>query len=344
MLRARRPRRSPLPPTRRLSVNLDHSAPCPHRSPTRRGRAPRSLLSGLVLVAMSACALAGPTGAAAADNLPPVAVDDPGAPCGLFGSTGGSFPIPEDWGTFDFVGTCSAIANDTDADGTIVGWQSVTPPAHGTLVWVPEFASAFSYTPDADFSTGAGDWVSDSFEYVAVDNQGAVSNVATFRFWVAAINDAPSFVGVPTLVEVAQDSGPYDADWSAFASAGPANESGQSVSFVIDQVDTSGVPNLFSEGPAFTPAGHLTFTPRPGEVGLATVTVHVHDDGGLENYGIPFLPVPPDDTSDAVTFTIVVGGDGGGNNDPIANDDEATVNEDSGATAIHAIGNDFDPD
>ena len=305
------------------------------RSAPRRSRSAAAAL----LVALAAATLAGPAVTLAADNVPPVAVDDPGTACGSLTAFGGSFPIPEDWGEFDFTGACSAVANDTDADGSIVAWQVVTPPAHGALVWLDTFPSAFSYTPAPDFSTASGDWVSDSFEYVAIDDAGALSNVATMRFWVAAINDEPSFLSVPD-VDVTSSSGPYDADWQPFVSAGPPNESGQAVSFVVDDVDTYGVPDLFSDGPAFSPDGHLTFTPNPAREGLATVTVHLQDDGGLEDYGIPFLPVPPDDTSDPVTFTIAITA---GNHDPVANDDGnpvVRIGRGAGPIPIDVLAND----
>ncbi len=313
------------------------SAVASRANPSRRGL--RAGI-GFILVALVGTALAWPAAALAVENLPPVAVDDPGTsgmPPDLFG---GAFPIPEDWGQFVFTGSCSAIANDTDADGSIVAWQIVTPPGHGTLEYLPNFPSAFGYTPDPDFSTAAGDWVSDSFAYQAIDDDGAISNVATMRIWVAPINDPPTFLTIP-VVTVDENSGPYDESWLPFVSAGPPNEADQTVQFVITQVESHGVVNLFSVPPTFTSDGRLTFTPGPDEHGFATVTVHLHDDGGLENYGINNLPHPPDDTSDSVTFTIEVAG---GNRAPVAVDDAVTIAEDAGAVSVNVLANDSDPD
>ena len=315
------------------TVNDDASNALPR---TRRRR--RS--AGLLLVAIVTTALLSPVTVAAADNLPPVAVDDPGTTCQPAGAFGGAFPIAEDWGRFDFVGQCSAIANDTDADGTIVAWQIVSQPAHGRLEYLPNFPGIFGYTPDPDFSTPAGDWVSDSFTYRVVDNLAAVSNIATMRFWVAPINDAPEFLSVPNPT-VDENSGPYDVSWLPFVSPGPTNESAQSIAFVITQVESHGVVDLFSERPTFTPDGRLTFTPGPDEHGYATVTVYLRDNGGLERYGLPNLPDPPDDTSDPVTFTIFVNDV---NATPVAQDDVAAVAEDSGANRIEVLANDSDAD
>ena len=276
-------------------------------------------------------------------NAPPVAVDDPPVPaCNpTVGAFGGAFPIPEDWGPFDFFGPCSATTNDSDSDGSIASWAIDVVPGHGSIEWLPNQPGIFRYTPDADYSTLAGDlpggqWISDSFTYHVVDNQGASSNQATYRFWIAPVNDPPVFVSPPASVTVGRNTGPYDADWSGYASPGPANESDQHVTFVIDGVDQTGVPNLFSVPPAFTANGHLTFTPGPGQVGLATVTVHLHDDGGLEDYQTT-LADPPDDTSDSITFTIVVD-----NLAPVAVDDTADVLLNSAANAIDVRANDSD--
>jgi hypothetical protein len=306
-------------------------------SSTNRGRR-RS--AGLLLIALIGVTLSWPASVAAVDNVPPIAVDDPGTDCQSPDDFGGSFPIPEDWGQFAFVGSCSAIANDTDGDGSIVAWQIVTPPSHGALEYFGANPEAFGYTPEPDFSTPAGDWVSDSFTYQAIDDGGAVSNEATMRFWIAPINDAPTFLSVPT-VEVAKNSGPYDESWLSYVSAGPANESDQAIAFIITDVESHGVVDLFSVPPEFTPDGNLTFEPGPDEHGYADVTVFLQDDGGLEDYMIGNLPQPPDDTSDPVTFRIVVNE---GNRGPAAVDDEAEVYEDSSENIIDVLANDTDAD
>lgn len=295
---------------------------------------------GLLLIALVGTTLSWPAAVAAVDNVPPVAVDDPGTDCQTPGDFGGAFPIPEDWGQFAFVDSCSAVANDTDSDGSIVAWQIVTPPSHGTLEYFGDFPDAFGYTPEADFSTPAGDWVSDSFTYQAIDDDGAVSNEATMRFWIAPINDAPAFLSVPT-VEVDMNSDPYEEFWLPYVSAGPANESEQAIEFIITDVDSHGVVDLFSIPPEFTADGTLTFTPGPDEHGYADITVYLQDDGGLEDYDISDLPQPPDDTSDPITFRIVVNE---GNRAPVAVDDEATVYEDSSPTTIDILVNDMDAD
>ena len=279
-------------------------------------------------------------------NAPPVAVDDPGVACQPPTAFGGAFPIVEDRGQFVLGGPCGLFSNDTDSDGTIVDWQPVDQPLHGDLLYVDP--SLFAYTPDADYSTIAGDqpggaWVSDSFTYRVKDNNGAWSQPATMRIWIPPINDPPSFVSSVPTVEVAEDSGPFDESWAPYVSAGPPNESGQTVTFQITSGETHGVVSLFSVPPTFTADGHLTFTPGPNEHGYALITGYLKDDGGLEDYDLSGsqLPVPPDDSGDQVTFMITVDSV---NDAPVATDDSATVAEDSGANVIAVRGNDTDPD
>ena len=73
------------------------------------------------------------------------------------------------------------LANDTDADGHTLTVDSVTDPAHGSVV---NNGTDISYTPDAHFNG------SDSFSYKVIDGNGG-SDTATVTVSVNAINDAP---------------------------------------------------------------------------------------------------------------------------------------------------------
>jgi len=274
----------------------------------------------------------------------PVAVDDPSDACQAPGTTGGSFPIPEDWkgGTTGFedwfylVGDCGVLANDTDPDDDPLTWTVVDAATHGEVAKVDE--DSFSYRPDPDWSTAAGDepggdWVSDSFTYQANDGS-ADSNVATFRIWVAPINDPPTFSAGDDVVWSADD-GAYDAAWATAVSPGPANEAAQTVHFELGVAD----PTLFSVAPTIDASGRLTFTPKPDAAGLTDVTVQAVDDGGLDDHGLSHsLMDPPDDTSDQVTFHIGITASAL----PDAVNDTATVAEDDPATVVDVLANDSD--
>ncbi|MCX6854624.1 MAG: tandem-95 repeat protein, partial [Verrucomicrobia bacterium] len=63
--------------------------------------------------------------------------------------------------------------------------------------------------------------------------------------------------------------------------AGPADESAQTVTFTVTNNNNA----LFSVQPAISADGTLTYTPVPGAVGSAFVSISVQDDGGSANGG-----------------------------------------------------------
>ncbi|NBU11450.1 MAG: hypothetical protein EBS84_20975, partial [Proteobacteria bacterium] len=84
-------------------------------------------------------------------------------------------------------------------------------------------------------------------------------------------------------VTVLEDSGPYtQAGLATGISAGPADESAQVVSFVVNNNNNA----LFSIQPTMDASGTLTFTPAVHANGTATVTVIAQDDGGTANGGV----------------------------------------------------------
>jgi hypothetical protein len=187
----------------------------------------------------------------------------------------------------------------SDGDGQPVSF-AVTDPAHGTLdtlapaatcdAGVPSTCTAsVVYTPDPDYNG------LDSFTFTATDPFAATSAPATVTITVTAVNDAPSFTkGADETV--AEDAGAQTvSSWATAISAGPANESGQTVGFTLTG-NTN--PGLFSAGPVVSPTGTLTYTPAPNANGSTTVTLAIADNGGTANGGL--------DTSPTQQFTITV--------------------------------------
>ncbi len=82
--------------------------------------------------------------------------------------------------------------------------------------------------------------------------------------------------------------------WATSISAGPPDEAGQTLTFLVSNNNNA----IFSAQPAISPAGTLTYTPAYGFDGVAMVTVRLMDNGGTALGGI--------DTSAPQTFTITV--------------------------------------
>jgi large repetitive protein len=203
-------------------------------------------------------------------DTPPTAVDD-------------SATVLEDSGA----NTIDVLANDTDVDGGPKTIQSKTDGTHGTVA-ITNSGADLTYTPAANFCG------SDSFTYTLNGGSTATVNVT-----VTCVNDAPSFTKGADQTNVANQNSDGTAKaftisgWATGISPGPSDEAGQTVDFVIDSVNPS---NLFTVQPAVTANGDLSFTTDPAHTGTATVTLHIHDNGGTANGGV--------DASATQSFTI----------------------------------------
>lgn len=116
----------------------------------------------------------------------------------------------------------------------------------------------------------------------------------SFTITATPVNDRPTFVkGADQVVN--EDCGPVTvASWATSISPGPADESGQTVSFLVTNDNNA----LFSVQPSLTPAGTLSYTPATNANGAAVVTVRLQDNGGTVNGGL--------DTSVTQTFNLTV--------------------------------------
>ena len=184
--------------------------------------------------------------------------------------------------------TITVLSNDSDPDpGQSLSVTTVIQGAHGAVA-IAGAGKWVTYAPQQDF------FGSDSFTYTISDGHNG-SATATVHVTVTPVNDAPSFTkGVNETVS--ENAGPQSFAWATTLSAGPANESGQALSFTASNSNSA----LFTVAgqPTVAANGTLTFTSAPDSNGSATVTVQIHDDGGSANGGV--------DTSAAQTFAIYV--------------------------------------
>lgn len=188
----------------------------------------------------------------------------------------------------------------TDEDGDALTLSIVASPANGVVTIQPD--GSFAYDSHPNFNG------TDSFSWRAFDGT-AYSNAVSVTITVTPVNDTPAFTSGGG-VSSAEDK-PFSAPWATGITAGPADESAQSLSFSIVSDDLS----LFAVQPALTPGGVLTFTPAPDANGTVNVTVTLSDDGGGSA-----------NTSAAQHFTISVRET---NDHPTANADSQTTAEDS---------------
>ena len=161
----------------------------------------------------------------------------------------------------------------------------------------------------------------------------------TFTITITPVNDVPSFTKGAGQT-VLEDCGAQTVSgWATSISAGPADESGQALNFIVTNDNTT----LFSTQPAVAANGTLTYTLALNRNGSATVTICIHDDGGTANASV--------DTSTPQTFTITVNPDNdppvdtytvtytAGANGTISGTSPQTVNQGASGTVVTAVPN-----
>jgi hypothetical protein len=126
-------------------------------------------------------------------------------------------------------------------------------------------------------------------------NGGVDTSTQTFVITVICVNQAPSFTKGPGQTVPHNAPAQTVNGWATGISPGPPNEAAQAVDFLVTG-NTN--PALFSAAPAVSATGTLTFAPAANASGMATITLDIHDNGGIANGGV--------DTSAAQTFTIDV--------------------------------------
>lgn len=103
----------------------------------------------------------------------------------------------------------------------------------------------------------------------------------TFTVTVLSSNDPPSFSKGPDQFIYMNAGAQAVPSWATNMSAGPPDESGQSLTFVVSNDNNA----LFSVQPSVAADGTLTYTPATNAFGAAHVSVSLTDNGGTANGG-----------------------------------------------------------
>lgn len=142
-----------------------------------------------------------------------------------------------------------------------------------------------------------------------------------FSITILGINDAPSFNLHGSMYSVKEDSGrQVISNWASNINTGAVDEAGQNLVFRV----THEFDYLFSEQPAISANGVLTFTPKPDASGQAKILVYLEDDGGTANGGVNVST-----TKEFILDIIAI------NDPPTFNKGaDIRVNEDSGAKVV----------
>ena len=215
--------------------------------------------------------------------------------------------------------TAKAITlTGSDLDEDSLTYSIVTGPMHGQLNGtIPNL----SYAPQGDYNG------SDSFSFRV--NDGTVdSPPASVDITVDPVNDAPGFTAGSGQIDLEDAAAVNVPGWATSISPGPADESGQVLSFLVTENDNSG---LFSAGPAVSPTGTLSYTLAADANGIANITLVLMDDGGIANGGDPdsdaqFFSISVTSVNDRPSFTA--------GSSPVVDEDETSTTVSGWATNI----------
>ncbi|MDC0713728.1 Ig-like domain-containing protein [Stigmatella sp. ncwal1] len=194
------------------------------------------------------------------------------------------------------------LANDTTAPdaGETLSITAVSQPANGTVTFT---ATRVSFTPAVGFVGTT------TFTYTVSDGRGG-TDAATVTVTVSEENNPP--VAKDDLFTVPKDSGATELDVLANDTTVP--DVGETLSITAVSQPANGTVT-------FT-ATRVSFTPAAGFVGTTTFTYTASDGRG----GV-----------DTATVTVTVTET---NSPPVANDDNFTVDENSGPTELDVLAND----
>ncbi len=137
-----------------------------------------------------------------------------------------------------------------------------------------------------------GDLDGDGLTDIAVgsyrDSTSETYSGAVHVLFLKPPNQAPSFAKGDDLSATDEDPAQEFSDWATDISAGPPDESGQTLNFLVTNDNNA----LFLIQPGIDAVtGDLTFTPKPNMHGVAMVTVTLKDDGGTVQGGVDISSV-----------------------------------------------------
>ena len=206
-------------------------------------------------------------------------------------------------------GADQTVLEDAGAQ-TVAGWATNINPGTGEATQIVSFTAVasdptlFSVQPaiasngTLTYTTAANANGAVSITVTAIDDGGVLnggvnsSTPQTFFINITPVNDVPSFTIGPNQT-VAEGAGPQSVlNWATAINPGPTDEAAQTLNFIVSTDNDA----LFTTLPAVAANGTLTYELAPNALGPITVTLSLHDSGGIANGGI--------DTSATQTFTI----------------------------------------
>ena len=191
-------------------------------------------------------------------------------------AVGDTYSVNED-GSLTRNVTAGVLANDSDVEDELLTVTLVDDVSNGTLSLSAD--GGFTYNPNLDF------FGSDTFSYIAADDEGEGSETVTVTLEVDAVNDAPTINPIADLEPILDIDGEQTVQFSG-VTIGAANEA-QVLTVTAASSNTSVIADPVVEYTSPAETGILRFTPVPHGLdtpeGTIAITVTVQDDGDGQN-------------------------------------------------------------
>ncbi len=216
-------------------------------------------------------------------------------------TAGANQSVLEESGAQTVNGWATAISpGPTDEAAQTVGF-TVTNNNNALFSIQPavDAAGNLTYTPTLNTSGVA------TVNVTAVDSGGTANGGVdtsagqNFTITIIPVNDAPSFTAATNPVATDEDGGAESLTWAAAISAGPADESGQTLTFNLTQTNIDATLSFAVAPTVNSSTGNVEYTAASNTFGSATYDVVLMDDGGTANGGV-------DTSSPVVSLTITV--------------------------------------
>ncbi|MCX7423245.1 MAG: putative Ig domain-containing protein [Planctomycetia bacterium] len=189
-----------------------------------------------------------------------------------------------------------SISQIASTGGLMFSSAPTINPVTGTLTYQPAANSSGTATFSVIVSDDGG----------TANNGVDTSSSKTFVITVTAVNDAPTFVLNGNPAASAEDAGVQIVN--AFAtdiSAGAPNESGQTLTFTLTSLVTTGGLTFFVTPTIDPVTGNLAYQADPDSSGTATFSVVLSDNGGgADTSAAQYFTITVNEVNDAPIFTI----------------------------------------
>lgn len=209
--------------------------------------------------------------------------------------------ILEDSGAQTVNGWATGIAPGPADEASQTVSFTVTNNNNALFVVQPALDAAgnLSYTPAPDASGLAVVTVTASDDGGTANGGQDTSTPQNFTINIADVNDAPSFTSSGNPPATNEDGGPESLPWASAISAGPANESGQNLTFMLTQTSIDPTLSFVVTPSVNSTTGQVEYTAAANAFGSVSYDVVLMDDGGTANGGV-------NTTSPPVSLTLTV--------------------------------------